>query len=175
MKQLLALLGLVMLLSSCGSLTPFTKDLYSDLDLRENTVKKVQFYLSKDLVLYKEIGSEQASVENGKIRLKEGTKVQEIVIRKNTPGVVIFMPKEDRFAVCFDKDDENFLMFGPNERYNSKFTLLGKEWNKQVGKVTYGGEVYYTSTRNVMASLLVNVNKIRKSSVKRKTTVGRKV
>lgn len=175
MKQLFAFLCLVILLSSCGSLTPFTKDLYSDLDLRESTVKKVQFYLSKDLVLYKEIGSDEASIENGKIRLKEGRKVQEIVIRKNTPGVVVFMPKEDRFAVCFDRDDENYLMFGPNDKYNSNFTLLGKEWNKQVGKVTYGGEVYYTSSRNALASLLVNVNKIRKSSVKRKTTLGRKV
>lgn len=175
MKQLFGLLSLVVFLSSCGSLTPFTQDLYSDLNLQESTVKKVQFYLSKDLVLYKEIGSEQASIENGKIRMKEGKKIQEIVIRKNTPGVVIFMPKEDRFAVCFDRDDDNYLMFGPNNRYNSNFTLLGKEWSKQVGKVTYGGEVYYTSSRNALASLLVNVNKIKKSSVKRKTTLGRKV
>jgi len=175
MKHLFALLSLVVILSSCGSLTPFTEDLYTDLDLHENTVKKVQFYLSKDLVLFKELGENEASVENGRIRLKEGRRVQEIIIKRNTPGVVVFMPKEDRFAVCFDDDDDKFLMFGPNKKYNSNYTLLGKEWNRQYGTVTYGGEVYQTSSRNALASLLVNVNKMRRTSVKRSTSAGRKV
>ena len=112
-------------LSSCNSLTPFTQDIYSDLNLNSDEIKSVQFYLSQDIVLYKSINTDDATVENGKIKLKERHKSDEIVIKSGTPGVILFMPKENRFAVSFENDDDKFLIFGPNKRHNSRYTLLG--------------------------------------------------
>lgn len=146
-----------------------------DLNLATDEIKSVQFYLSQDIVLYKDIETEEARVENGKIKLKERQKSKEIVIKSGTPGVVIFMPKENRFAVSFDNEDDKFLVFGPNQRLDDRYTLLGKEWSNGYGKVTYGGEVYTTSTRNARAALMVNINKVQNVSVSRKQANGRKV
>jgi len=175
MRTILIFAGALMFLSSCNSLTPFTQDIYTDLDASEEEIKSVQFYLSQDIVLYKTLNTDEAKVEDGKIKLRERQKSQEILIAKGTPGVVVFFPKENRFAVSFDSDADKFLVFGPNKRLDDRYTLLGKEWDDGYGEVTYGGEVYTTSTRNAVASLLVNVNKMNKYTVKRKQAGGRKI
>lgn len=175
MRTILIFISTLVFLSSCNSLTPFTQDIYSDLEISDEEIKSVQFYLSQDIVLYKTLNTDEAIVEDGKIKLKERQKAKEILIAKGTPGVIIFMPKEDRFAVSFDNDDDKFLIFGPNERLDDRYTLLGKEWDDGYGEVTYGGEVYTTSTRNAMASLLVNVNKMQNYTVKRKQASGRRI
>ncbi len=175
MRSILLFTSVILLLSSCTSLTPFTQEIYEDLNLADEEIKSVQFYLSQDIVLYKSMENDEASVENGKIKLKEKRKAKEIVIKSGTPGVVIFFPKQDRFAVSFENDDDKFLIFGPNKKLNDRYTLLGKEWEDGYGKVTYGGEVYETSTRNALAALMVNVNKMQSYSVKRKQVNGRRV
>ncbi len=162
-------------LSSCNSLTPFTQDIYSDLNISDDEIKSVQFYLSQDIVLYKSLNTDEARIEDGKIKLRGQHKAQEVLIAKGTPGVIVFLPKENRFAVSFDNDDDKYLIFGPNKRLNDRYTLLGKEWDDGYGEVTYGGEVYTTSTRNAIASLMVNVNKINSYTVRRKQASGRKI
>lgn len=175
MRTILIFASALLFLSSCNSLTPFTQEIYSDLNLATDQVKSVQFYLSQDIVLYKVSEIDNAQVEDGKIKLKERRKTDEIVIKSGTPGVVLFLPKENRFAVSFENSDDKFLIFGPNKRYNERYTLLGREWDDGFGKVTYGGEVYETSSRNAMASLMVNINKINSNQVKRKQVNGRRV
>lgn len=175
MRTILIFATALLFMSSCTSLTPFTQEIYSDLNLDNEEIKSVQFYLSQDIVLYKDIATDEARIEDGKIKLKERHKSSEIVIKSGTPGVVIFLPKENRFAVSFENDDKKFLVFGPNQRNHDRYTLLGREWGNQFGKVTYGGEVYTTSLHNSMAALMVNVNKIQNHTVKRKQLNGRKV
>jgi len=175
MRTILIFVSALIFLSSCNSLTPFTQDIYTDLNATDDEIKSVQFYLSQDIVLYKTLNRDEAKVENGKIKFNERQKSKEILIAKGTPGVVIFLPKENRFAVSFENDDDKFLVFGPNPKLNERYTLLGKEWDDGYGEVTYGGEVYTTSTRNAVASLLVNVNKMNKYTVKRKEVGGRRI
>jgi len=176
MRTIIGFAAALFFLSSCNSLTPFTQDMYSDLNLATEEIKSVQFYLSQDIVLYKDVNTDEARVENGRIKLKERHKSEQVIIRSGTPGVVIFMPKQNRFAVSFENDDDKFLIFGPNERQNERYTLLGKDWSRDgFGKVTYGGQEYTTSTRNAMASLMVNINKMNTTTVKTKEVNGRKV
>jgi len=174
MRALILLLCIVAL-SSCKSLTPFTQDLYADLDMSEEELKHVQFYLSKDIILYRALSASEAEVTKGKIKLKKGQKVQEIVIRQGTPGVLMFMPKEDRFAISFESENDDFLMFGPNKKLSQKYTLLGKSWEGRIGEVTYGDQVYQTSTKNALAALMVDLSKFKNTKITRKTAGGRKV
>lgn len=175
MRTLLLFASTLIFLSSCTTLTPFTQDIYEDLAISDDDIKSVQFYLSQDIVLYKTMDTDEAYIEDGKISLKERQRAKEILIARGTPGVILFLPKEDRFAVSFDNEDGSYLIFGPNERLNDSYTLLGKEWNDGVGKVTYGGEVYTTSSRNAIAALLVNVRKFESHSVKRRQAKGRRI
>ncbi len=163
-------------LSSCSKkLNYFTEDLYEEYDWSVDELKRVQFYLSEDIVLYRELESESVAIDNGKIKFKDGRKVEEVVFEKGTPGVLSFSPKENRFAVSFDDDDNRFLMFGPNKKAGGRFVLLAKDWDRRVGKVTYGDLTYRTSNSSAFASLLVDVDKVGTTDYRKEKVGGRKV
>ncbi len=173
MAFILAILALT--LSSCSKkLNYFTQDLYEEYDWSVDELKRVQFYLSEDIVLYRELESESVAIDDGKIKFEDGRKVEEVVFEKGTPGVLSFSPKENRFAVSFD-DDDRFLMFGPNEKAGGRFVLLAKDWDRRVGKVTYGDLTYRTSTSSAFASLLVDVDKVGSTDYRKEKVGGRKV
>ncbi len=175
--SLIALIGVVSILSSCSPrLTPFTQKLYDRNDWSEAELKKVQFYLSEDIVLRREVTKGGSRIESGTIKVVNGSKVEEVVIRKGTPGVITFMPKHDRFAVSFEEgNDERFLMFGPNPKYGNRYALLASGWKRRGGEVTYDGSKFYTTSDSAYATLLVNLKKVRKVSVKSRTASGRKI
>ena len=87
----------------------------------------------------------------------------------------MFSPKANRFAISFEEGEDSFLMFGPNKKAGGKFVLLAKEWDRRVGKVTYKGKTYNTTSQSAMAALLVDVDKARKVSRKTKKVGGRKI
>jgi len=173
----IALVGTIVILSSCSPrLTPFTQKLYEKNDWSESDLKKIQFYLSEDIILRREVTKGGSKIESGSIKVVNGSKVEEIKIKKGTPGVLTFIPKEDRFAVAFEGgNDERYLMFGPNPKYGNRYALLASNWKRRGGEVTYDGTKFYTTSESAYASLLVNLKKIKKVSVKSRTAGGRKI
>lgn len=170
-----AMLGL---LTSCSpQLSPFTQKLYESNQWSEEELKQIQFYLSEDVVLRKQVSAGDSRIESGDIKIVSGSKVEEIVIRQGTPGVLAFMPKEKRFAVSFEggEDEGRYLMFGPNPKKGNRYVLLASEWKRRGGEVSYNGQKYYTTSASAYASLLVNLKKVRRVSVKSRTARGRKV
>jgi hypothetical protein len=98
------------------------------------------------------------------------------LIKKGTPGVLIEMPKENRFAVCFeDGRSSRYLMFGPNPKRGNSYALLASKWSKKRGELSYGNKKYYTPPSSSYAYLMVNLKKVRKTKVKSRTAGGRKV
>jgi hypothetical protein len=71
-------------------------------------IKKIQFFLSEDIYLWRKLRVEDTRIKNGKIRIVDDSEVEEVLIAKNTPGVVIFIPKKNKFAVSFDENDGNY-------------------------------------------------------------------
>lgn len=178
MKSLiqLSLFAIIGLMSSCSpSLNYYTETMHDDYRLSEAELQSVQFYLSKDIVLYRDLGINESKISEGKIKIVDGRKVEEIVFPKETPGVLMFSPKANRFAISFEEGEDSFLMFGPNKKAGGKFVLLAKEWDRRVGKVTYKGKTYNTTSQSAMAALLVDVDKARKVSRKTKKVGGRKI
>ena len=162
---------------SCSpTLTPLTKDIISENRWSESDLKKIQFYIAHDLVLTRRLSSGESTISNGKIILENGEKIEQVIIRQGTPGVLVFMPKEDRLAISFDKEsNDKFLIFGPNPKARSRFVLLGKEWDVRTGKITYNNEVYETSTESAFNSLLVNLKRANKLSRSKEIAEGRKI
>lgn len=174
----LTMLGLLVIaLSSCGpTLTPFTQRLYEENNWTESELKRIQFYLSDDVVLRRELSGSKSEIVSGEIKMIDGQRVDEIVIRDGTPGVFMFSPKSDRFAVSFEEGgDERFLMFGPNPKAGDRYVLLASDWNRRTGKVTYAGKKYSVGSNSAFASLLVDLNKTRQVSINRRTARGRTV
>ena len=105
-----------------------------------------------------------------------GKQVEEVLIKKGTPGVVIFIPKENRFAVSFESDgDRRFLIFGPNPKNGGRYTLRAKEWKRRQGKVTYEDRTYWTQGESAFASLMVDLKKVRNVSVSSRKAKGRTI
>ena len=176
LNALILLMGLLSLTSCSKKLTYYTQDLSEQYRWSENELKRIQFYVSEDIVLYKSKKGGRSKIEDGKIEIKSNRQTDKIVIKKGTPGTLIFTPKEDRYAVSFDNSGSH-LMFGPSKKNYGRFTLLAKEWKdkRNQGIVSYGNAEYTTDSSSAYAALLVDLKKARKSVVKTSTVSGRKV
>jgi len=173
----LLILNLIVL-SSCGPrLTPFTQDLYHENGWTDDDLEKIQFYLSEDIILRRGVTKGYSSISSGKIKIVDGKKIEETKIRKGTPGVFLFRPKEDRFAISFESGDKKFLIFGPSRKKNGEYTLRAAEWDKEKrqGQITYDGKKYYTPSKIAYATLMVDLKKAGNSSIKSRTAKGRTV
>ncbi len=176
-KNLAILFLCGLFLSSCSpNLRPFTKKLQDSYQWNENELKKLQFYLSDDIVLTKNSSRGTSEIKDGKLEVKGEQSLDQVVIRAGTPGVLIISPKANRFAVSFDpENDNNFLMFGANEKQGGRYVLLSAAWNKDNGQITYGGEAYYTPVSSAFAHLLVDIRRKATQTTKTSTLGGRKV
>lgn len=164
-------------LGACSpQLTPFTERLYDQNRWTEVDLKRIQFYVSNDIVLRRDFSSSDSRIEGGSIRIEGGKQVEEVVIKNGTPGVFLFSPKNDRFAVSFESgSDERYLMFGPSPRADGRFVLLATDWNRREGTVTYEGRRFKVDTESAYSSLMVDLKRSNSISRKSRTAEGRKV
>ena len=169
------LVGSIFFASCSPKLSPFTEKVYDDFNQSESVLSKVQFYLSSDIVLYRDFGSSESRVEKGSIKMINGRKVEEVIFKKGTPGVYLFSPKQNRVAISFESNDDNYLMFGTNPKAGGRFVLLAKEWKKRNGKVTYANQTWNTTSESAYANLLVDIDRARKTQYQKKTVKGRKI
>ncbi len=176
MRHLIFFSFLIWFTSCTKNLTPFSQDLYDKYRWSNEELKNIQFYLSNDVVLYKKVDGNEASINDGKIQIKKEKKGEKIVIQKGTPGVFLFSPKNNRFAISFhENDDTKYLMFGPNEALHGNFALLGKEWGKYQGQVTYQDQIYAVNANDALAILLVDLRNVSKYNYQSKQERGRKL
>ncbi len=170
-----ALIGAALLSSCSNRLTYFTKDLQDRYRWSDEELKRIQFYVSRDIVLKRELTGGSSGIVSGRIKVEDGRRIEEVVIRKGTPGAYIFSPKNDRFAVSFEAGDDNFLMFGPSPKYSDRYVVLASDWSRNSGEVTYGDKKWRVSSEAAYAALLVDLRKISKVERQQRVVKGRKV
>lgn len=155
--------------------TYFTENLYKKQNWSQEDVKRIQFYVSDEIVLTRAISDDETAITEGKIRIVNGKKVQQVIIKAHTPGVLVLMPKEDRFAISFEADDDAYLMFGPNPKYYDRFALLAQDWEKERGKVHYKGQLYEVDNSGAFAALMVDLRREGNNQYEVKKVPGRTV
>jgi len=175
-KLLFVLIAATTLMTGCAKLSPFTESLYKENAWSEEDLKQIQFYLSKEIVIYRQLKNSDTRISSGKILSKDGRQVEEIIIKKRTPGVFEFKKDSTQtFAVSFDIDGR-YLMFGPNPKMNGKYALRAKEWKKGGrGVISYGDEEFTVIPGSGYASLLVDLKKAQNTSVRSRRAKGRKI
>lgn len=163
--------------ASCSpELRPFTNNILREGNWDDNELKKIQFYLSDDIVISRALTKGNSEITSGAIKIVNGEKVEEVRIPRGTPGVFLFRAKDDNFAIGFDAaSDQRFLMFGSNPKKRGTYVLLASEWKDRQGKVRFDDKFYFTNPDAALASLMVNYRKIRKVEVSSNTVSGRKV
>ena len=162
---------------SCSPrLTPLDQRLIDKNNWGPAELQRIQFYLSQDIVLRRQAESAQTSIKNGKIKYVNGEKIEEVIFERGTPGVVLFSPKENRLAVSFEQEGKDaFLMFGPNPKFDNRYVLLGKEWDRHSGIVTYNGKEYTTTSGSAFSGLLINLKQSRVVEKNTRVPAGRKL
>ena len=175
--KLFVYLGLFLFVSSCApTLTPYTQRLHKENQWTDDELRRIQFYVSEDIVMRRQVSGGTSEIISGEIKIVDGREMEEIVIRRGTPGILVFHPKSERFGISFEEGgDEKYLVFGPNPKAGGRFVLLASEWKRREGEVTYDGRKYRVSSASAYSSLMVDLKKIRKTSVRSRTASGRKI
>lgn len=179
MKRLAYFFALVIVASlyACSSSIPFTNDDKIKYNLTEDKLKKLQFFVSRDIVLQRGERSDEAQEfdQDGKLIVSSSASLDEIYVKEGTPGVVVKVMDENRLAVSFDATDDNkYLVFGdPNNR--GRYNLMGAEWNNGKGKINYGGKVYYVMPGGAGAYLKYKMKKVSENRKSQSAVKGRKV
>ncbi|NJO86671.1 MAG: hypothetical protein HC821_00915 [Lewinella sp.] len=178
MKILFFLFVTLCFCSACGpKLSPFTQRLYEDQRWTKDDLERIQFYLSEDLVLTRELRDGSSEIRNGQIKIVDGREVEQVIFKRNTPGVYVFSPKENSIAVSFESNNDNFLVFGPNPSSGNRYAIRAKEWNNSAryGIVTYGDREWRISSADGYANILVPLKRLRNQDVSGRVVGGRRV
>lgn len=179
MRKLGYLIMLVVVagLYACSPSIPFTNEDKIKYNLTEERIKKLQFFVSRDIVLQRGERTDEAQEfdKDGKLVVSSSALLDEIYIKEGTPGVVVKVIDENKVAVSFDATDDNkYLVFGdPNNR--GRYNLMGAEWNNGKGKINYGGKVYYVMPGGASAYLKYKMKKSNESRKSQSAAKGRKV
>lgn len=176
MKKLMLLLIPVFLLSACKTLVPFTNDLKTQNDWEEQDLKQIQFYLSNSITLHRQLSNSATEIVSGKIKTVDGKQVEEIIIKKGTPGIMTEMPDRKRMAISFEIDDSHYLTFGSYQNKGGRYYLMLREFKKnKYAKVSYVDKEFYISPESLNAFLQINMKKIQKEERKQRVAGGRKL
>ena len=175
MRKIILFLVLASVLSSCKNLVPYTDAMKKQHNWTNEDVKRIQFYVSHDIILHRELNNASTEIVQGKIKMIKGKKVDEILIQGGTKGVVTDIPKENKMLVSFETGEDRYLSFGVNPGASDRYVLLASDWKNEMGKVHYSGTEYYTDPDSKYASLLVDLRKIDNMEVRQHIAKGRKV
>jgi len=176
MRLILSITILLFILSGCSrNLVPYSGYLQEKHNWGKPEIEQIQFYTSKDIVLYRDAADSNTQIVNGTVKIKNGRQVEEVVVKAGTPGVAVWQADDNRYGVCFETDDERFLTFGANPEKQKRFYLLASEWNGKNGKVTYNGEEYTTNAGSADAFLLIDLKKTKNVFVRSRIARGRTI
>jgi hypothetical protein len=177
MFQYAAAIFAFLFVSCSPNLSPFTERLKQEQGWSEEELSLIQFYLSDDVVLRRQISSGSTEIISGEIKIIDGKRIEEIIVPEGTPGILVENPKSNRLGISFEGGhDERFLMFGPNPKRGGRYVLLASDWDKRRGTISYDGRKYYTNPENgALANLLVDLKKTKRTRVTSRTAGGRKI
>lgn len=176
MKNVWFVILLVVGLSSCKTLIPFTQNLKDSNNWSDADMKRIQFYNSEAIVLHRQLTSNETGIVSGKIKMVDGKQVEEIIIKKGTPGIVVATPKDQIMAVSFEIGDDHYLTFGIDPKRGNRYYLRLKDFKaNEYALVTYFDQAYNISPQALNAFLQVNLKKINKEQTKLRIAKGRKL
>lgn len=171
MRTAFRLLPVVVVAASigCASRVPFTPALAEQFS--EEDLKGIQFYISDRIVLHRDVTSAGQSVTpRGRIVLENGKQIEEVLIKKGSPGVELSQEKGRSITVSFEPPIDNvesFLRFDASRRDGSYFLMMST--------VKYGTELFQVQDGLQKAYIQVDADRLENIDAHRRTAPGRTV
>jgi len=181
MKNTFLILIAAFSLSSCSQKIYFTKETKEKLEAKGVDIKKIQFYNSEAIVLLREVKDEEIKVASGKVHFENGRNVEEIIIKRNTPGVFTEANVNDAMMVRFENGDNKILPFVSSKDYSGKKSIFQLGY---LDRVNSGGtrmaivnydDKKYSIVYGSNAALLINKSVLTKEEHKTRIAEGVKV
>lgn len=200
------LLAVVALLFGTGCATrmvPFTQELRAQHELTDSEVKGLQFYLSDDVKLRRELERDNRRVVGGNLEVTTGKLVEEVLVEEQTPGVVVAMDEltlsvsfEEGTSLSFSvarparpalplvlhesryaEPPDPFPGRAPAKRADDTATLLGNYWLVigADGVVSFGGRPFEAVEGSHRAHLLIDAESLEEVAESRTVLKGRTV
>lgn len=163
--------------TSCSQKIIFTAKLRNKLENQDIDLKDVQFYNSDKIELKRtEEKPEELSVSSGAVKIEEGKTIEEIVIKKETPGVCV-EAKPYQLNISFENGNNKYLKFGRKTRgpLDDKFKLYAKKWKTQEGEIIYGDTLYTTSKDAADTYLMVEKDQVYELIREKRVAEGRTI
>lgn len=132
-------------------------------------LSKIQYYNSKSIILKRVVSSKETEVLSGTVTMQNGQMIEEIEIKKNTPGILT-NSTENAMYIQFEPGvmKENYLIFELSP--NKKFNLRHNE-----GKINYHQSIYRSVITQPFPELLIKKKISRAVTYKRRKAKGVKV
>lgn len=156
--------------SSCRSgKVPFNQQVRSGLS--ETSLKKVQFYTSGEIVLYKTKEDGESSVADGIVLIQNKKDCEKIIIPIGTPCILEKVIDDKKLLFSFEVGDGKFVAFGTSN--GESYSLLAKEWEGGSGTLKYANKTYMTEDGDIYLNVVLK--KINKLKSKQRLVKGRRV
>ncbi|MBL4586551.1 MAG: hypothetical protein JKX84_05795 [Flavobacteriales bacterium] len=171
---------IILTLSSCSMNRMFlTVNTKKKIEAAGVNLSQVQFYNSSEIILARGLKQEEVSVAQGKIKIVNGKRIEEIIIPPNTPGICE-LNNEKTLKVSFDLGEGRSIPFVVEKKNGviveeSYFKIGAKTWvlsnrGKRVGKIDYQDKTY-TLLRGADCRLMIDKSVLNR--VKKDTHVAR--
>lgn len=158
---------------SCTVRVPYTSYIQEKYELSEQELKKLQFFISHEIVLYKASSDGDASALKGELLVRSDKQMEEVIIQKGTPGVVV-QAGTRQLAVSFEIGKGRFLVFG-SQTSDGWYYLMAEEWTRRHGKLEYAGNSYFAAPGSGRAHLQFKMRKLKLLEKRSKIVKGRKL
>lgn len=167
--------AIVLTLSSCAGSrkVAFTQEIRNKLETQNIDLSKLQYYVDGDIVLAREVSSENAKIEKGELVFRNGKYYETITLKRNTPGVCTAV-YPNRLSVSFDENNVGFLPFV--QAANNTYQILNNDiYNTNSSVIWYNGTQYILNYFNNPPTLLIKKSVINKTNNESKIMRGRKL
>jgi len=132
----------ILFLSSCK--VYFTQERRDQLVAKNIPMTKVQFFNSKTILLHREIPKlDLGIIDTLKTRKDDSIQVEEILIKRNTPGICVIDTTNNQLEICFETGDNRIIKFGTDPEIKGGFYYIqALTWEKGVGKIPYDNKTF---------------------------------
>lgn len=150
------------------NLSVLTTALIAKYRVTPDELLKLQYYLDKELVIQRQLGTGEREVAHGKIVVRNGLEVNEVAVEALTQGIALrHEPDGKGLDVGFDPSSPAAFAFGPGASGEYELGVDAQ------GRVPYDGVTYALRTRG--NRLLVDLSSFSRVERTRKTLPGRTI
>ena len=163
---------IVLTMMACKPKSVFLEANRVELDTSNVELRKVQFFNDKPIILRRKATESDIRQSGGKMVEVDGERVQEILIKKGTKGVIVGN-KNGKLLIAFENGEGKYLRFYKNAK--NAYQIDADKWVNRRGMISYADMDFAIEAESNDVLLMFREKKKFKSASEQRTVKGMKV